>query len=197
MNAKQLKFLELFAAFAKTEPTDEKGLLKCFKALLEHDFLQAADVWEYLIVENEELLSDKKTAQLIGDKIFNLFFHKAQTKTIKAICDSAPIRRALYQYSPSAGDGELFLILSNLFCTNKIDDADNILKCLVKNTASKKTFGIMMKEHLERLFIELLKKSGGQKIEMSRKLSTLLLGYITKIKTDERAMLEQRIKEVQ
>ena len=31
---------------------------------------------------------------------------------------------------------------------------------------------------------------------MSRKLSALLLNYIAKIKTDERAMLEQRIKEL-
>ena len=52
-----------------------------------------------------------------------------------------------------------------------------------------------MKELLERVFIEILKKNPSKKLEMSRKLATLLLSYVSKIKTDERAMLEQRIRE--
>ena len=52
-----------------------------------------------------------------------------------------------------------------------------------------------MKRVLEQVFVELLKKNPA-KIEMSKKLSTLLLTYIRNIKTDERAMLEQRIREI-
>ena len=81
----------------------------------------------------------------------------------------------------------------DLLSNNKTDPAEDIFKCVVKN--ERIAYGPFMKELLERVFIEILKKNPSKKLEMSRKLATLLLSYVSKIKTDERAMLEQRIRE--
>ena len=76
---------------------------------------------------------------------------------------------------------------------NKTDVAEEYFKCLVKN--ERIAYGPFMKEVLERLFIEILKKNPAKRVEMSRKLSSLMTTYIGKIKTDERSMLAQRVKE--
>ena len=75
----------------------------------------------------------------------------------------------------------------------KTAPAEEFFKCLVKN--ERIAYGPFMKTLLERVFIELMKKNPAKKMEMPRKLGTLLLAYIAKIKTDEKAMLEQRVRE--
>ena len=53
-----------------------------------------------------------------------------------------------------------------------------------------------MKTLVEKLFVEILKKNNNTRIAVPKKVSALLLSHIAKIKTDERALLEQRLKEI-
>lgn len=196
MNAKDLKFLQLFEGFVKTDFLADKNLLtKSVKSFLDLDYLLAINMWDYLASAREiEMSKDTNVANLIGDTIFKAFYDRASTKCVKAITDTPSISRAVYQYSSTAGLGDSFTILTELLVAGKIDYSEDILKNLVKN--DKISFGETMKRVLEKVFIELLKKNPA-KIEMSKKLSTLVLTYVKKIKSDERAMLEQRIREIQ
>lgn len=46
------------------------------------------------------------------------------------------------------------------------------------------------------MFIEILKKSADKKIVMNKKMQALLLSHIAKIKTEEKALLQQRLREI-
>ena len=81
--------------------------------------------------------------------------------------------------------------------SNKADIVDGILKLVAKNEAMGISFGEYMIKFLDRFFIEVMKKNAQRKVELNRKQSTLLLSTVQKVKGDERAMLVQRVKEVQ
>lgn len=194
MNAKELKYTSILESTFKEDFLTEPVAKKSFTSLLNLDFAFAQNFWEYVCTSYESKLNaSEEVAVLYGEKIFNSFYSKGAPKTVKAIADIPAIRRAVYTYSPCADRGNAFGILVELLVANKTAPADDIFKCLIKNERIK--YGPFMKELLERLFIELLKKSATKKLELSRKLGTLLLTYVSKIKTDERAMLEQRIRE--
>ena len=195
MNAKELKFLELFDAFVRIDiAADKMALTKSIRQFMDLDYQMAVNVWEYLAATKEDKLGkDEKLAEIIGFELFNQFYARAAVKCVKAICDVATVRRAVYQYSKNAGAENALAILVDLLVANKVNSGEEILKCLLKNERIQ--YGQVLKRMLERVFIELLKKNPA-KIEMNRKLAEMLLTYIRKIKTDERAMLEQRIKEI-
>lgn len=196
MNSKNLKFLQLFEDFFKTDFfADKKMLAKSVKAFLDLDYQLAVELWDYLCTTREdEMTDDRKVADILGETVFNMFYDRAPTKCVKALCDTPLIRRAVYQYSTKSATGASFAIITELLSSNKVEASDEILKCLIKNPYI--SFGESMKRIMETVYIELLKKNPA-KIEMSKKLSALLLAYIKRIKTDERAMLEQRLREVQ
>ena len=50
---------------------------------------------------------------------------------------------------------------------------------------------------LDKVFIEMTNKSASRRVELNRKQSALLMSVVQKVKGDERAMLIQRVKEVQ
>ena len=198
MNAKQLKFLKQFASLARVDViTDEKALLAAMKDFLELDYQSALDVWEYLTIDKEGTLAeDGKVAEVFADKIYALLLKKNALKTTKAVNDLPSIRRAVFQYSPTADKGAFFDIAVDLSVNAKVAAVDEILKCTVKNTAMESTFGQYMKHLIERLFIELLKKSPTKQIVLNKKMTAMLLSHIAKIKTEERSLLEQRIREI-
>ena len=194
MTPKQLKFLSVFEELSKSDPLDGATLEKHITSLINLDFALAIDVWDYLATTREDkLIKNEAAAITLGSDVLELFYKKAAPKTVKALSDVASVRRAVYQYSPDAGKNTAFAVLVDLLAANKVDAADDIFKCLVKNERIQ--YGPVMKTVLERLFIELLKKNPSKRLEMPRKLSSCLIVYVSKIKTDERAMLEQRIRE--
>lgn len=196
MNAAQLKFLQMFADFARIDIDDTAAVEKQFKSFLNQDYTRAVDLWDYVLATYEDKLTDPKAAQFFGEKLYKLFKAKSAPKAQKLLLDDPYVRRAIFQYGTTVGDGEFFNLVVDLCVMNKTAQVEEIFKCVVRNTNSKQTFGAYMQTVIERLFIEILKRSTSKRVEMSRKLSALLLNYIAKIKTDERAMLEQRIKEL-
>ena len=194
MNAKELKFLELFEEFLQIDIiTDKIALSKSLKKLMDFDYIMAQNVWEYLSSTKEDkLIKDASYASVIGYEFLNLFYAKAAQKCVKSIVDVAAIRRSVFQYNAKASDEKALQILVDLLIANKLPTSDEIFKSLAKNPHIH--YGQSIKRILERVFIELLKKNP-TKIIMSAKLADLFLTYIRKIKTEEKAMLEQRIKE--
>ena len=194
MNAKELKYTSILESTFKDDFLTEAVAKKSFTSLLNLDFALAQNLWEYVCTAYEsDLAKNEEVATVYGDIIFNAFYTKGAPKTVKALTDIPALRRAVFTYSPKADRGNAFGIMVDLLVGNKTVPADDIFKCLVKN--ERINYGPFMKELLERLFIELMKKSATKKLELSRKLGTLLLTYVSKIRTEERAMLEQRIRE--
>ena len=194
MNAKQLKYLSVFENMAKADILAEETAKKYFPTLLNLDYALALDVWDYVCTTREEkLAANKELGRIFGGTVFELFYKKGATKTVKAFADAPVLRRTVFQYSPAASEGAAFTLMADLLAANKTDAADEIFKCLVKN--DRIAYGPYMKALLERVFIELMKKNPAKRMEMPRKLATLLLTYVAKIRTDERPMLEQRIRE--
>lgn len=195
MNAKQLKFLNIFAELSKNgELTDGATFAKYFKRLLDLDYALAAEIWDYYATKDEETLaSNTAAAEVIGQTVFDLFYNKASTKCAKAMFDAPAVRRAVFMYNPQACSGSSFTLTVDALAANKTAEGEEIFKCMLKNPHI--SYGKKLEQIQDRLFIEILKKNPSKKIEMSKKLSTLMLTYIAKIKTEERAMLEQRIRE--
>lgn len=198
MNPKQMKFLKQFASLSRVDAvTDEKAFLSNMKAFLELDFANAVDVWEYMTTDKEGTLAeDSAVAEVFADKVFSMLSKKNGARTIKAVLDTPSIRRAVFQYSPTADKGIFFDTAVDIAVNAKVSVLDEILKCTGKNTAMESTFGQYMKHLIERLFIEILKKSPTKQIYLNKKMTTLLLSHIAKIKTEERPLLEQRIREI-
>lgn len=198
MNAKNLKYMQLFESLVGTDYTANKDhTVKSMKKFMELDYALAIEVWDYITTTKEALiLKDDNFNAIACTDILKVMYDKASTKCIKAVTDTISIRKAVYQYSISAVSGYAFDMLANLVVANKLTQAEEILRMLSKNEKCQKQFGAMMKKLLEHIFVELLKKNPS-KIDMPKKLCTLLLSYVRKIKTDEKALLEQRIKETQ
>lgn len=197
MNLKQLKFMQMFAELIKNAKiSSAESMQTYFTPVLNFDLSLAQDLWEYLIITNDATIAKNKIiGEVIGENIFAMFFSKSPAKTIKIIYDVAAVKKVVYQYNPKACTGENMNILTDALMSLKLDEGEDILKCLMKNSYIE--FGASLKTLLERIFIETLKRNPTKKIEINKKLSTLLLSYIAKIKTDERALLEQRIRETQ
>jgi len=194
MTAKELKFLEMFEEFSRLDIVNDKlSTTKLLKKLLDFDYQMAVNLWEYVSNSKEnKLASDENYSIAVGYEFFNLFYAKASIKCVKTILDVSSIRRSVYQYSRYAGDENALQIIVDLIAAIKLPAADEILKCLIKNTRIH--YGQTLKRILEKVFIELLKKNPN-KIELSKKTADLYLSYINKIKTEEKAMLIQRINE--
>ena len=194
MNAKQFKYLQTFAQYVQDGLTDEKATKKHLSTLLQLDYALALDTWDYICTACEqEIAASEEKGKLFGSTIFSLFYDKNAQRTVKALLELPQVRKAVFAYSPSANGGLAFSLLIDALVANKTETAEEYFKCLVKN--ERIAYGPFMKEVLERLFIEILKKNPSKRVEMSRKLSALMMTYIGKIKTDERAMLLQRVKE--
>ena len=195
MNSKQLKYLTLFEEMSKADVKNEATAKKYISDFINLDFTLALDVWDYVCSTRENLfVKDENISAVWGVNALKTFYAQNSQKTVKALCDNAVIRRVVYQYCTGATQNEAFGILTDLLLSGKLAPAEEIFKCLVKNERIE--YGPFMKNLLERLFIEILKKSSSKKIEMPRKLASLMLTYVGKIKTDEKAMLTQRIKEI-
>lgn len=196
MNAKQIKFYETVHGFFSSDMS-AKAVEKYFGAMLKLDYASAEDLWEYMLICREKELGEGAFAKLYVDKVFSLFFASSSARALKTVVDRPVIANAVFRYSPSAADGELFALPVNLLVSSKADAVDGILKLVAKNEAMKISFGEYMIKFLDRFFIELMKKNAQRKVELNRKQSTLLLATVQKVKGDERAMLVQRVKEVQ
>ena len=196
MNAKQVKHYEILSEFFNSDILKQAAVDKYFGAILKLDYTFAEDLWEFMLIRNDADLKNNAVAKLYLDRVFELFFKAASAKVAKTVVDRAVVQRAVFAFSPSAADGELFNIPVNLLVANKVDTVDSILKNLSKNEAMGCSFGEYMIKFLDKFFIEVMKKNAQRKVELNRKQSALLMATVQKVKGDERAMLIQRVKEV-
>lgn len=197
MNAKQIKHYETLGAFFSNDMLNPTVVNRCFGELLKLDYALAEDLWEYMLIRNDADLKNPTIAELYIDGVYALFAKANGTRTAKTLTERAVIERAVFRFSPKVDGGELFSLVVNLLVSNKVDVVDGILKLVSQNDAMKSSFGKYMIKFLDKVFIEMTKKSASRRVELNRKQSALLTSVVQKVKGDERAMLVQRVKEVQ
>ena len=196
MNAKLIKYYDLMSELFTSDMLKAATVDKIFGAILKLDYGYAEDLWEYMLIRFDSKLKDKAVAELYVDRVFDMFCAAALPKALKTVNDRAVVQRAVFGFSPSADEGEIFGMPVNLLLSNKIDTVDAIFKNLYKNELMSVSFGEYLVKFLDKFFIEIMKKNAQHRVELNRKQSTLLMSYAQKVKTDEKAMLIQRIKEV-
>lgn len=196
MNAKQIKHYEILSDFFAADMLKQAVVDKYFSNLLKLDYSFAEDLWEFMLIRNDADLKKAPVAALYIDSVFRMFYASSAKNALKTVIDNDTVERAVFTFSPSVADGELFDLAVNMLVSNKIDVVDGILKFVSKNEAMACSFGGYMIKFLDKYFIELTKKNAQRKVELGRKQSALLMTYVQKVKGDEKAMLVQRVKEV-
>lgn len=196
MNAKQIKHYEILSDFFAADMLKQAVVDKYFSNLLKLDYSFAEDLWEFMLIRNDADLKKAPVAALYIDSVFRMFYASSSKNALKTVIDNDTVERAVFTFSPSVADGELFDLAVNMLVSNKIDVVDGILKFVSKNEAMACSFGGYMIKFLDKYFIELTKKNAQRKVELGRKQSALLMTYVQKVKGDEKAMLVQRVKEV-
>jgi len=192
MNVKSYKFYKgIFELAAKDYINDPAAVKAFFKSTLDFDYDVAAELWDYLITD---ALSCKiprgAAASALGDGVLELFLKRNAVKTHKLLIENESVTNVLYTMPDILGGsarGALIYFLTGA----KLEDADIALKAMQKGA----NYGAAMKDLIENLFAEIKKKTGSVKVTMPKKTAEFLLLNIAKIKTNERALLEQRIKE--
>lgn len=196
MNAKQVKYYEIISEFFASDILKSAAVDKYFGAMLKLDYSMAEELWEFMLIRSDKDLKTTVITSLYVDQIYGMFYESNSAKTLKTLNDNAVIKRAVFQFSPLVGEGELFMLPINLLLSNKIDAVDDILKLVSKNEAMKGSFGEYMIKFLDKYFIEMMKKDAQRRVKLTSKLSSFLMSVVQKVKGDEKAMLVQRVKEV-
>jgi len=193
MDKKQLEFLKQFENLCKLDYLkDPKIIAKFFDNILAINFSLAGDSWEYFATVNEEfIVKDKKLTALFSDELLSKFTKSNERMTAKLLIDSAVIRRTVYQYGTFTDLAFNYAVAQ--FAAGKADNGEEMLKHIVKN--DNIDFGPTLKRIMEKMFSDILAKTGAPP-KLSRKMEDVLLNYIGKVKTDERAMLRQRVREL-
>lgn len=197
MNTKQIKYFEIVSDFFASDVYKQPVVDKYFGALIKHDYAAAEDLWEFMLIKSDKDLGNSAVASLYLDRVFELFLKSGAAKAQKTVLDRPVVERAVFEFSPSVADGELFSVPLGLLIAGKIEPAESIFKHVAKNTAMGVSFGEYMIKFLDRFFIEMMKKSAQRRVKLNSKQSALLQATVQKVKGDERAMLIQRVKEVQ
>ena len=195
MNAKQIKFLQLYENLCKLNYFGDPNILaKFFDNLLALDYVIAVDMWEYFISVYEPMIaSNNKLSKLFGEDLLTAFLKNNEVRTVRLLNDNDPVRRMVYQYGTATSTGPAFDNCVNLFAAYKLDQAEILFRYLSKNPRIK--FGPLLKSVMEKGFEQIKQKTGAAP-KLPRKFSAMLSGYIAKVKTGERTLLVQYLKEL-
>lgn len=197
MNTKQVKQYEILSEFFASDILNKAAVEKYFGAMLKLDYTLAEDLWEYMLIRLDADLKNSAVSTLYVDTVYSLFSKVGSSRAAKTVTERPVIERGVFRFSSKAASGELFALPVSLLVSSKVEIVDGILKFVAQNDAMKIGFGKYMVRFLDSFFIEMMKKSGRGRVELNRKQSTLLTATVQKVRGDERAMLIQRVKEVQ
>lgn len=195
MTAKEIKYMGLLKKyFTAGVNRDEAEYVAAMTAALNFDYNAAVTLWEYALVECDAKMFDKEYARVLADVTETVFEKKNASRLAKTIIENTYVCNAIYRWSRTAlSRKEPIGYLVTLLAGGKTEDAEEIMKCALKNANC--SFGAFLLAVVDRVIIELLKKNA--KNPMPKKVSTLILAYADKIKGgEEKALIYQRIREL-
>ncbi len=159
---------------------------------LNYDFDTAVNLWEYLLEKYDKVFCAIKQANAaLSTDTLKLFYDKSLSKTLKMLSENAVIKKYLLTLSSAAFDEVIKNTVAQAVMGNRTENADEYLKFLCRH----EEFGKIMIEILTAIREKLLLKDT-KYLRLTNKQATYLNVYATKIRTSDRAVVLQRIKEM-
>ena len=199
MDAKTKK---IFSGIFKTAQTDFDGDVKSLTdgicETMETDFETGIRLWEFCLEKFEKpYLADSAVNCALSAAVFDRIADKfGESKAIKTLLENNALKKAFLMQSDSLGDYHFVEICVNFLVAQKTEELDEMFRLMQKNTISRQTYGQTMKRITERFFDVLAQKHGVKNFRLSKKQIQILTEHIEKIKGPEKALLLQRIKEL-
>lgn len=160
---------------------------------INYDFDIAVSLWEFYLEKYETVfLKVKKTNQCLSIDALEVFLQKSEQKTTKAICSSAILKKYLLGESDVAFSPYVINYVVSAVIAGKMETADVFVKSLLKH----EKFGKIWMEILSQTREKLLAKHHGATLRLPPKTTNYFNSYAQKIKSSEKAVLLQRIKEL-
>jgi len=193
MNTKQIKFYQLYEKLCKFDyMSDTKVLTRFFDGVLTLDYGQAVEMWEYFTtVYDEAIAKDTRLSAFFSDELLEIFYKADSKKTIRLLLENGAVSSTVYQYGGLARIALDYLL--ELLTSGKVEYADYLLKFIIKN--QRLEFGPVFKNIMTQMLDNITLKTG-QPPKLNKKLEAMLMGYVEKIKTPEKALLKQRLVEL-
>lgn len=197
MDKKKLTYLQLFSQMAKIEITDTIALKRKVQSIVEFNYDYGIEAWEFLIESYEDQINaDNRLAECIGNGILGIFYENNAQKTLKIIKEVPAISRTVFMHNPLADKDLLQVIVAEWLMGAKYDAVEFAFSLLQKNKRIE--FGNYITIMVGYAISETIEncKANGNRIAMPRKMSELLLKFVARLKGPDKALLQQRIKEV-
>ena len=196
MNAKELKKYSLISEIGNSDVGDSK-LPALFKELGAIDFVVASEMWEYMLTTHVARLFDIGVSSNIEGEIFATLLKISEVKTKTLFTENPTLLKLIYGSASTSAMGENLDFVTGLILGSKIDAADQILTFVAGNKHANMDFGDRLKAIIDNVFETYCKKTGARVPQLNRKQTMLLLEHALKVKGPNKALLSQRIKELQ
>jgi len=193
MNAKKIREYSLITEIAASG-ADNPKLPTLLAELCAVDFTTSFEMWEFMLMRNQEQLGDVKTCANIEEKPFGMFVRVSETKTRQLLCESLPLQKLVYGTCASSGTSHNLAFLVNLILSNKLDDADEALRCMKSNTSID--FNEKMRVVVDSVFGTYCARNNVKVPALNKKQVKLLLSHVEKVRGPNKALLTQRLKEL-
>ena len=193
MNAKKLRQYGLIIELSKTAAGDAK-LPMLLAELCTVDFVSAFEMWEYMLAQYQSQLNDASICANIEDKPFGMFMRISETKARQMLCDSQPLQKLVYGTTATAAAGNNLAFVVNLILSNKLDEADEMLRCLKNNPNID--FNEKMRVVIDNLFATYCTRNAVKVPVFNKKQVKMLTSHIEKVRGPNKALLTQRLKEL-
>ena len=193
MNAKKTRQYNLIIEIAATDAADAK-LPTLLAELCATDFTTAFEMWEFMLAQSQAQLGDAEVCVNIEEKPFSMFLRISETKTRQLFCESLPLQKLVYGNCATGGTSHNLGFLVNLVLSNKLDNADECLRCLKSNSAVD--FNEKMRIVVDSVFSTYCARNNVKVPVLNKKQVKLLLSYVEKVRGPNKALLTQRLKEL-
>ena len=193
MNAKKIREYNLIIETAAADAGDAK-LPTLLAELCAIDFTTAFEMWEYMLMQNQAQLSDTKVCANIEEKPFGMFLRVSETKTRQLFCESLPLQKLVYGVCATSGTSHNLAFLVNLILSNKLDNADECLRCMKSNGSVD--FSEKMRVVVDGVFSTYCARNNVKVPVLNKKQVKLLLSHVEKVRGPNKALLTQRLKEL-
>ena len=193
MNAKKIREYSLIVETA-AGGADNPKLPTLLAELCAVDFTTSFEMWEFMLMQNQEQLSDANTCANIEEKPFGMFVRVSETKTRQLLCESLPLQKLVYGTCASAAASHNLVFLVNLILSNKLDNADECLRCMKSNASID--FNEKMRVVVDSVFSTYCARNNVKVPVLNKKQVKLLLSHVEKVRGPNKALLTQRLKEL-
>ena len=204
MNAKKIREYNLIIEIAATG-ADNPKLPTLLAELCAIDFTTSFEMWEFMLMQcngtsaqalmhNQAQLGDAKVCANIEEKPFGMFLRVSETKTRQLLCESLPLQKLIYGVCATSGTSHNLAFLVNLVLSNKLDDADECLRCMKSNASID--FNEQMRVVIDSVFGIYCARNNVKVPVLNKKQVKLLLSHVEKVRGPNKALLTQRLKEL-